>query len=215
MKFRVGAILAGAALMVAAASPTYAQGVTFGAKIGVNFADVSSEGDDDPEEVNFEMGNKIGFVAGGFVEVPFAPQFSFSPEVLFSQKGSKGEAELFGDEYTASLNVTQVQIPLLFKANFSGGGSSVRPFVVVGPAFGFTAKADSKLELNGELFDEEDITDDVESVEFSLVFGGGVRFGNASVEARYDLGLNDLDKQDLVEGKTRTFSILFGFGWSN
>jgi hypothetical protein len=213
MKFRVGAILAGAALMVAAASPTYAQGVTFGAKVGVNFADISASGDDDPEEVDFEMGNKIGFVAGGFVEVPFAPQFSFSPEVLFTQKGSKGDMEFAGDEYTASLNVTQVQIPLLFKANFST--SSVRPFVVVGPAFGFTAKANSKLELNGDDFDEEDLKDDVESVEFSLVFGGGVRFGNATVEARYDLGLNDLNKQDLVEGKTRTFSILFGFGWSN
>jgi len=213
MKFRVGAILAGAALMVAVASPTYAQGVTFGAKVGVNFADISSSGDDDPEEPDFNMGNKIGWVAGGFVEVPVAPQFSFSPEVLFTQKGSKGDLEFEGDEYTASLNVTQVQIPLLFKANFSG--SSVRPFVVVGPAFGFTAKADSKLDLNGEDFDEEDIKDDVESVEFSLVFGGGVRFGNASVEARYDLGLNDLDKQDLVEGKTRTFSILFGYGWSN
>lgn len=213
MKFRVGAVLAGAALMVAAASPTYAQGVTFGAKVGVNFADISSSGDDDPEEVDFEMGNKTGFVAGGFVEVPFAPQFSFAPEVLFSQKGSKGEMEFLGDDYTASLNVTQLQVPMLFKANFSG--SSVRPFVVVGPAFGFTTSANSKLELNGEDFDEEDIKDDVESVEFSLVFGGGVRFGNASVEARYDMGLNDLDKQDLVEGKTRTFSILFGFGWSN
>ena len=213
MKFRVGAILAGAAMMVAAASPTYAQGVTFGAKVGVNFADISTSGDDDPDEVDFEMGNKTGFVAGGFIDVPVAPQFSFSPEVLFTQKGSKGSLEFDGDDYSASLNVTQVQIPVLFKANFSGG--SVRPFVVVGPAFGFTTTADSKFEINGELFDEEDIKDDVESVEFSLVFGGGVRFGNASVEARYDMGLNDLDKQDLVEGKTRTFSILFGFGWSN
>jgi len=213
MKFRVGAILAGAAMMVAAASPTYAQGVTVGAKVGVNFADLSAEGDDDPDEANFDMGNKIGFVAGGFVEVPFAPQFAFAPEVLFTQKGAKGDLDFDGDEYTASLNVTQVQVPLLFKANFSGG--SVRPFVVVGPAFGFTAKADSKLKFNGEDFDEEDIKDDVESVEFSLVFGGGVRFGNATVEARYDLGLNDLDKQELVEGKTRTFSILFGFSFGN
>lgn len=213
MKFRVGAILAGAALMVAAASPTYAQGVTVGAKLGINFADVSTEGDDGDDEIDFEFGNKFGWVAGGFVEVPVAPQFSFAPEVLFTQKGAKAEVQEGSDEFTASLNVTQVQIPVLFKANFSG--SAVRPFVVVGPAFGFTAKANSKLELNGEDFDEEDIKDDVETVEFSLVFGGGVRFGNASVEARYDLGLNDMDKQELVEGKTRTFSILFGFGWSN
>jgi hypothetical protein len=213
MKFRVGAILAGAVMMIAAASPTYAQGVMFGAKVGVNFADISTDGDDDIDEEDFDLGNKTGWVAGGFVEIPFAPQFSFAPEVLFTQKGAKADAEDGGDEFSLTLNVTQVQVPLLFKAHFSGG--PVRPFVVVGPAFGFTAKADSKFELNGEEFDEEDIKDDIESVEFSLVFGGGVRFGNAMIEARYDFGLNDLDKDEFAEGKTRTFSVLFGFGWSN
>lgn len=204
MKFRVGAILAGAAMIVAAASPTYAQGVTVGAKVGVNFADVSSSDDEDEE---FQK-NKIGFVAGGFVDVPVAPQFSFAPEVLFSQKGTKLED---GDD-SISFNVTQVQVPLLFKANFSGGGSSVRPFVTVGPAFGFTASAKTKSDFGG-VETEIDSKDEVETVEFSLVFGGGVKFGNASIEARYDLGLNDMSTDEDDDSKTRTFSILFGFGW--
>lgn len=205
MKFRVGAILAGAAIVVAAASPTYAQGVTVGAKVGVNFATVSSDDADD----EFQK-NKTGFVAGGFVDVPVAPQFSFAPEVLFSQKGTKFE----NGEDSISVNVTQVQVPLLFKANFSGGGSSVRPFVAVGPAFGFTASAKTKSDLDG-VETEVDSGDDVETVEFSLVFGGGVKFGNASIEARYDLGLNDMSADESEESKTRTFSILFGFGWGS
>ena len=204
MKFRVGAILAGAAMMVAAASPTYAQGPTVGAKVGINFATVSSS---DDEEEEFQK-NKIGFVAGGFVDVPVAPQFSFAPEVLFSQKGTKFEN---GDD-SVSINVTQVQVPVLFKASFSGGSSSVRPFVTVGPAFGFTASAKTKFDLEG-VETEVDSKDEVETVEFSLVFGGGVKFGNASIEARYDLGLNDMSTDESEEGKTRTFSVLFGFGW--
>ena len=210
MKFRVGAILAGAAMMVAAASPTYAQGVTFGAKVGINFADVSADDAEDNEEF-LDFGNKTGFVAGGFVEVPVAPQFSFAPEVLFSQKGAQAEGEEDGDEFKYSVNLTQIQVPVLFKANFAAG--SVRPFVVVGPAFGFRTSANAKLEVNDELLDEEELDDDLESVEFSLVFGGGVRFGKASVEARYDLGLNNLDKEEGSDAKTRTFSILFGYAF--
>jgi hypothetical protein len=61
-------------------------------------------------------------------------------------------------------------------------------------------------------FESED--DDIESVEYSLVVGGGVKFGQASIEARYDFGLNDLDNgDDESEAKSRTFSVLFGFSF--
>ena len=209
MKFRVGAILAAVAMFVAA-NPTYAQGVNVGVKVGVNFASLSVDGFDvDEAELEELLGNKTGFVAGGFIEMPVSPQFSFSPEVLFTQKGAKAEVE----GATFSLNFNQVQVPVLFKANFSNG--SVRPFVIAGPAFGFKASTNVKLEgVSSEVDFEEDTSDEIEPVEFSLVFGGGVRFGQASLEARYDLGLNDLAK-DVSEGKTRTFSVLFGFSFGN
>jgi hypothetical protein len=207
MKFRVGAILAAVAMFVAA-SPTYAQGINVGVKVGVNFADLALEGEADEAEFREALGNKTGFVAGGFIEVPVSPAFSFAPEVLFTQKGAK--AEEGGAEITISTD--QLQIPVLFKANFSGG--SVRPFVTVGPAFGFKTSAKFKVEgIPGEADFEDDNSDDIEPVEFSLVFGGGVKFGQASLEARYDLGLNDLVKDSLEEAKSRTFSILFGFSF--
>ena len=218
MKFRVGAILAALALFVAA-SPTYAQGITFGAKVGINFADLAFSTDEvggeleEFEEFDEQMGNKIGFVAGGFVEVPITMAASFAPEVLFTQKGSSAEFEEDGESANYSLNFTQVQVPVLFKMKFSAG--AVRPFVTAGPAFGFQTSVKEKLEISGLEDEESDISDDVESVEYSLIFGGGVTFGQASIEARYDLGLNDLNKDEESEGKTRTFTILFGYGWSN
>jgi Outer membrane protein beta-barrel domain len=204
MKFRVGAILVAAA-MFAGASPTYAQNVNMGVKVGVNFADLSIDGPD-VEDVEFDelLGNKTGFVAGAYIEVPVSPALSFAPEVLFTQKGAKAE---FGDA-DFSLEATQLQVPILLKANFSS--SSVRPFVAVGPAFGFNTSAKQKA---GDV--EVDIDDEIEPVEFSVVFGGGVKFGQASIEARYDLGLNNLSSSEVGSIKSRTFSVLFGFGWSN
>jgi hypothetical protein len=206
MKLRAGAILT--AIFAFVATPVFAQGVTGGVKVGVNFADVSTDTDDDLDEEFEELGDfgwKTGFVAGGFVDVPLTEQFSFQPEILFTQKGSKAEFE----DIEVNLNITQVQVPLLFKARFAG--ETVRPFIMFGPGFGFTAKAET--EVDG--FDPEDLDDAIESVEFSIIVAGGVQFGPASVEVRYDHGLNDLDTDEFAEAKTRTFSVLFGFGWSN
>jgi hypothetical protein len=211
MKSRVGAVLAAMAMMVAVASPTYAQGITGGVKVGVNFADLSLDGPDDVElgELGDMLGNRTGLVAGAFVDVPVTPQVSFSPEVLFTQKGAKTEIL----DNSVAFEVTQFQVPLLFKANFAGG--RVRPFIAAGPAIGFNTSTKLTTEILGEE-EELDMDESTESVEFSAVFGGGVRFGQASVEARYDLGLSNLSSEDAGgDIKSRTFSILFGFAWGN
>jgi hypothetical protein len=208
MKLRAGAILT--AIFAFVATPVFAQGVTAGVKVGVNFANISTDTDDSEIDEVDDSGQRIGFAAGGFVDVPLTEQFSFQPEILFTQKGAS--EEFAGVEFTNTL--TQVQVPLLFKAKFAG--ETVRPFVVFGPAFGFTAKSELEVDGDDDIDDETvDIDDITESVEFSLVIGGGIQFGPASVELRYDHGLNDIDTRDLIDAKTRTFSVLFGFGWSN
>jgi hypothetical protein len=64
-----------------------------------------------------------------------------------------------------------------------------------------------------EGFDDDDIKDDVESVEVSGIIGGGIQFGRGIVEVRYDHGFKDMDKQSDFSAKTRTFSILFGYSF--
>ena len=84
-----------------------------------------------------------------------------------------------------------------------------------GPAIGFNTSTKLTTEILGEE-EELDMDDSTESVEFSAVFGGGVRFGQASVEARYDLGLTNLSSEDAAGSmKSRTFSVLFGYSWGN
>ena len=199
MRLRVGAIVV--AILALAAAPTFAQ-VSGAVKVGVNFSKVQFEEDED----EFKTDMSSGLVIGAGVDVPIAEMFSFAPEILYSQKGGKN-GDLSDGTTDVKLKIGQVQIPLLFKAKFAPMGTSARPFVSFGPAVGFTTSA--KFEVEG--FDDEDIKDDVETMDFSGVIGGGVEFGRGIVEYRYDHGFRDLDKDTSSEARARTHSILFGF----
>ena len=195
------------ALVTFVASPGYAQtAVGGGIKAGVNFADLSLEEDG----FSPEFDKRIGGVIGGFVDVGITDRLSFQPEFLFTQKGAKFfDPEISGGTVEAKLTLNMIQIPVLLKANF-GADAAVRGFIVVGPGFGFRTTA--KIEVEDEDF-EQDIKDDVESVEVSGIIGAGVQFGRGMIEVRYDHGFNDLDKDSAAEAKTRTISILFGVGF--
>jgi hypothetical protein len=100
-----------------------------------------------------------------------------------------------------------IQVPTLLKVSATSG--SVRPFVVFGPAFGFLTTA--KFESEGE---EEDIKDELASLDVSGIIGAGIQFGVGMMEVRYDHGFTDLDKDgDTSTAKTRTVSILFGIAF--
>lgn len=199
MRFRVGAILV--AILALTAIPTFAQ-VTGAVKGGVTFSKTVFEEEDGDETGNTDFGT--GFAVGAAVNVPIAPMFSFQPEFLYTMKGGKG-GDLDLDSSDTKLKLGMFQIPLLFKANFSG--ASTHPFVVFGPAIGFVTSA----KIENEEFDiDEDIKDDVEKVEFSGVVGVGFQVGRGTVEYRYDHGFSNLDKEEGASAKTRTHSILFG-----
>lgn len=207
MQLRVAAILLGILAMTAA--PTFAQ-MTGGAKVGINWATVSEEDEEDND-----IGSKTGLVIGGFVNVPITPMFSFAPEVLYTQKGAKQEFTEGGFDFEQKLKLDFIQIPLLFKASGFADSATVRPFFTVGPAIGFLTKGRFEESVDGDEFDT-DIKDELKSTDFSLVVGGGAHFGRGIFEIRYDHGFTNLEDED--EGgngelKTRTFSVLFGFGF--
>jgi hypothetical protein len=202
----VGALLV--AILAVAATPTFAQ-VTGAVKVGVNFGKISFEDTED----NFEgsSDNRTGLVIGAAVNVPVAPMFSFQPEFLYAQKGGKnGDFTDNDPDVDASIEVDMVQIPLLLRAGATEG--SFRPFVVAGPAFGFVTRAREKFDGFG-VSEDNDIKDDVESVEVSGIIGGGIQFGRGSIEYRYDHGFRDMDKESAGKAKTRTHSILFGYSF--
>ena len=190
------------AVITLVGSPAFAQTVGGGFKVGLNLANLDIEFDDE-NEVEPEFDTKPGLIIGGYVSVAFNDQVSFQPEVLFTQKGAKLEE---GGE-DAEVDLDFIQIPALMRFNFRPGHAN-RPYVIVGPGIGFRTKANAT--LNGV---EEDISDDTESVEFSGIVGGGIQVGRGLLEARYDYGFVDLDKEEGSEARSRTFSVLFGVGF--
>jgi hypothetical protein len=201
MRLRVAAILV--AMVALTAAPTFAQ-VTGAVKVGANWSKIKFEEDDFSDSSDM----KTGLIVGVAVDVPIAPMFSFQPEFLYSQKGGKNGALTDDDpDFEASVKLDMFQIPLLLKVGATEG--PFRPFIVAGPAFGFVTSAKTKFEAFGEV-EEDDIKDDVETVEISGVIGGGIQFGRGIIEYRYDHGFKNLDKEEGSTAKTRTHSILFG-----
>jgi len=192
------------ALLLATALPAAAQnGTTFGVRVGINFANLSI----DPEDEEFETKTKTGLVAGGFATIPLNARFAFQPEVLFSMQGAS--VEEFGEE--GSIKLDYLNVPLLASIRLTTGENPVS--FLVGPQIGF--RTSGKAVFAGE---EEDLEDVLESTDWALVFGVAANIRNFVIDARYNHGLSNINKVEVQglddddEGsvKNRVFAISFG-----
>ena len=192
MRVTIGLLLCLIGLLVA--SPVSAQELSGGGKVGFIVSNLSSAED-------FAPTTKSGFAAGGFVSIGINDLFSIQPEVLFVQKGAKAEV-------TLKLNYVEVPILAVFTIQTSG---NVTPFVYAGPSFGMNTLA--QVEFEGE---EEDVGNEVKGSDVSLVFGGGVKVGGFTVEARYAAGVSAINEGQADENiRTRAFMVLAGFSFGN
>ena len=176
-----------------------------GAKAGVNIA--SFHGDD---VVNGK--SIVGFVGGGFVELPINDMISFQPEVLYTMKGGK---ETEGGDLEVTWNLSYIEIPMLFKA-YLPMAPTVKPHIYFGPEVAFRVSGTWEWEEFGETVEED--VEDVSNTDIGLVFGGGIAFPAMahmfSLEARYDLGLTTIDDEDDPwDIKNGVFSILAGISF--
>jgi hypothetical protein len=163
-----------------------AQHTSFGVKAGINASSVNVE---DGTDYN----NKVGIHLGGLAHIHITQHFAFQPELVYSMQGGKD-----GDNYKLKLNY--LNIPLLAQYMTHDGFR-----LQTGPQIGFLTSAKSK---SGDV--EVDIKDQLESVDFSWVFGAGYLFpgaGGIGVDARYNLGLSNISDDNDFEAKNRVFQI--------
>jgi len=99
----------------------------FGVRAGANYSNVYDERGEE-----FRADPKVGFVGGLFVEIPFGKYFGLQPELLYSQKGFKGEGVFLFSKYYFTRTTTYLDIPvqLAFKP-------SEFITLVVGPQFSY------------------------------------------------------------------------------
>ncbi|RTY89662.1 porin family protein [Flavobacterium sp. GT3R68] len=143
--------------------------MSFGVKGGLNVASISNS--DDAKSL-------IGFHVGAFGEFMLSEKFAIQPEVLFSTQGAKIDNSLGETDY----KLNYINIPVMAKFYVTPAVS-----VELGPQIGFLMSAD---------FGDDDVKDDLNSTDFGIGFGVGYNLtSNMSLNARYTIGLSDIEKE--------------------
>jgi hypothetical protein len=190
--------LCACALSVTAVSA--ADGPTAGIVVGANISSGHLTGSD---ATGISTGKRAGLFIGGFALMPLTDVVAVQPEVAYSQKHFTVQDTV--GSFTATEKWDWIEVPILARISFWHAGDR-SAYVAGGPGFGFLARA--KEEAAGTT---GDVKDDVKRVDVSIIAGAGVSMGKFGVEARYDAGLKDLNKDnnlgDNLTIKSRTIRV--------
>ena len=173
---------------------TSKDGISFGAKAGVNFATLS-------KDEGFKPDNKTGFHVGAVAEIPITEKFLIQPEVVFSSQGFKESDE--GVTYTVKLNY--INVPVMAGYRIIEGLTAQ-----AGPQFGINISAKEVNDFND---DDLDIKDNIKTLDIGFGFGAQYEldFG-LFFQARYTLGLNKVfDFDESPDFKNRVASLSVGY----
>lgn len=166
--------------------------ISFGAKAGLNLANVSFKGDGtesaDPKIIPT-------FQVGGILEIGITEALAVQTGVSLQGKGFKLEDEILGVSFTATTSEMYIQVP----AHILYRGSGF--FVGVGPYVGYAVSGKTKVEAGGNSDSEKlsignTVDDDLAPIDFGVGIQAGVSFGSIRVGAGFDLGLSDITPKD-------------------
>lgn len=189
-----------------------AQEVMFGAKAGVNFANIVSDSDANTDNFGgLDDDNTLtAFHAGLTGDVKLAESFGLGAELLYSRQGAKYE----GNVVNGDVKLDYLSIPILAKLYVS---PEFNLYAGVQPSF--LMKAESE----GEIFGFEGTTDLkerdlVKTSDFAIPVGLGYRMQNGlQFDARYNIGTTavyvDSDDNSNETGKNRVLQLGVGFNF--
>jgi hypothetical protein len=208
-----------AACLVALAAPegVRAQG-TMGLKGGLNVSTLSV---DDPANPDLGFDSQTDFVVGAFLQCASSGWFALQAEALYSQNGAKTR----GEDPEVKLNLNYLRVPVLLMARLASRESPMYPILYAGPQVAFETRCQVTGEQDGDSVsfgcEDPELGDPLEtkSIEFGLVFGGGLEILfsrlTAQLDARYNLGLTNLNaaaNSSEVSVKNRGWSFMLGLG---
>jgi hypothetical protein len=179
-------------LLSMATVAAYAQvQVALGLKAGVNLSKLNTD------DADANTSNITGFHGGAFGLFKFT-SIGIQPELLFSQQGSKVE-DVSGDP--EDLKMSYMTIPVMLKFYLPGGFN-----IQAGPQFGFLNSAEFKSDPDIESkLKSSDISANVGlawDAPFGLVF-----------DARYNIGLQDLNDGSNIQGAIKSGVFQFSLGY--
>lgn len=148
----------------------------FGLKAGANYSNVYDEKSED-----FNAESKFGFAGGVQISIPINKYLGLQPEVLFSQKGFRGEGTMFGLDYSFKRTTSYIDIPLQIALK-----PSEFITILAGPQYSYLIK--QKDEFNSTLFsdsqEEEFNNDNIRKNIFGFVGGFDINIMHVVLGAR-------------------------------
>jgi Outer membrane protein beta-barrel domain len=140
---------------------------------------------------------RTGFNAGGLAAFSITDMLSVQAEVQYSAQGANYNADSIS--MSGNINSGYLNIPVLVKYNHSSGF-----FIETGPQIGLLLS--SKAKSGGT---SVDVKSSFKSTDFSWVFGlGFLTSANIGIDARYNLGLSNIEKGGMYNTGTLKNSVI-------
>ncbi|MBL8008136.1 MAG: PorT family protein [Ignavibacteria bacterium] len=162
-----------------------AQMLAIGIEGGVNFGNISVT-------PTTTTSSRTGVIFGSLLDINISPRFAITPGVRYVMKGWSNTDN--GVTYTDKLSY--IEVPVYAKVNFPL--TEVKPFLAFAPVLAIQVSA-TEDQSNGTQSASVDISSLVETIDFDLLFAGGIDFKVAKTtslffQAAYELGLTNILK---------------------
>jgi len=150
--------------------------IKIGLKAGANLSNVYDERGEE-----FVADSKLGFTGGVFIPIPIGKFLGVQPEVLYSQKGFKGQGRLLGNTYDLTRTTNHIDVPLMV---------SIKPATVftimAGPQFSYLLSQNDKFTSGNLTIDQQQDfkNDNIRKNVMSFVVGADINIDHVVLSAR-------------------------------
>lgn len=177
-----------AAIMVATATQAQHKHSNIGIKGGLNYYNLVNENSNTGASI-------IGFHVGLMSHIHLNEQFALQPEIVFSTQGSEFEP----NGAKTNLNLNYINVPLILQYMFDNGFR-----LQAGPQVGFLLNAETDV-VNTEF----DRREDFKNTDLGVSLGVGYinPASNFGVDARYNIGLSDINENNSVNSYNRGYQV--------
>lgn len=176
-------------LAIAMTVPAFAQTkLSLGVEAGINIANTT-------ETPTSTLGTRTGLLFGGMLDIDISKNITITPEVRFVMAGNSGAVT--GGVITNKASI--IEINALLKTKFPT--SEIKPYLFAGPSLGLILSVSQDQTPTGGQTQNFDISSNFETINFGILFGGGLGFKIAPkidlfAQFGYALGLSNILKNN-------------------
>lgn len=156
---------------------------------------------------------KYSFHAGFFLEYKLFDRVFIQPEILYSEQGDVNSSYYHSENNngTMKISLNYLQIPVTLKLYLSN-----RFNIQIGGQIGFLTSAKTLVTARNDGKEHEsDISELLKKEDYGVNFGLGIDINDKlSIEARYNLGVNNILKADSSDAKLTNGVIQLGLLYS-